>query len=44
MVLRFKALAPRRATNIAALLNVLGGTGTAIGSSAAQPLKISIEP
>ena len=44
MVLRFKALAPRRTTNIAALLNVLGGTGTAIGSSAAQPLKISIEP
>jgi general secretion pathway protein D len=44
MVLRFKALAPRRATNIAALLNVLGGSGTAIGTSSAQPLKIAIEP
>jgi len=44
MVLRFKALAPRRATNIAAMLNVLGGAGTAVGTSSAQPLKIAIEP
>jgi general secretion pathway protein D len=44
MVLRFKALAPRRATSIAALLNVLGGSGTAVGTSSAQPLKIAIEP
>jgi hypothetical protein len=44
MVLRFKALAPRRATNIAALLNILGGSGTATGTSSAQPLKIAIVP
>ena len=44
MVLRFKALAPRAATNIAAMLNVLGGTGAAVGSSSAQPLKIAIRP
>jgi len=43
MVLRFKALAPRKATNVAALLNVLGGSGAAVGTSAAQPLKIAIE-
>jgi general secretion pathway protein D len=42
MVVRFKALAPRPATNIAAMVNVLGGTGAAIGSSAAQPLLIAI--
>jgi len=44
MIVRFKALAPRRSTNIAAMLNVLGGTGSAIGSSSAQPLKLAIEP
>jgi hypothetical protein len=44
MVLRFKALAPRQATNIAALLSVLGGSGTAVGTSSAQPLRIAIQP
>jgi general secretion pathway protein D len=44
MVLRFKALAPRQATNIAALLSILGGSGTAVGTSSAQPLKIAIQP
>ncbi|MFL6605499.1 MAG: secretin N-terminal domain-containing protein [Steroidobacteraceae bacterium] len=43
MVLRFKALAPRQATNIAALLSVLGGSGSAVGTSTAQPLKIAIQ-
>jgi general secretion pathway protein D len=43
MVLRFKALAPRGATNVAAMLNVLGGTGAAVGSSSAQPLRIAIQ-
>jgi hypothetical protein len=33
MILRFKALAAR-STNIAAMVNVLGGTGAAVGSSA----------
>jgi hypothetical protein len=42
MILRFKALAPRPATQIAAMLNVLGGTGGAAGSSSAPPLKIAI--
>ena len=44
MILHFKALAPRGATNIAAMLNVLGGTGAAVGSSSAQPLKVAIQP
>jgi general secretion pathway protein D len=44
MVLRFKALAPRQATNIAAMLSVLGGSGSAVGTSSAQPLKIAIQP
>ena len=44
MILRFKALAPRQSTNIAAMLNVLGGSGAAIGSSSAQPLQIVIAP
>lgn len=44
MVLRFKALAPRQATNIAALLSVLGGSGSAVGTSSAPPLKIAIQP
>jgi hypothetical protein len=43
MILHFKALAPR-ATNIAAMLSVLGGTGAAVGSSSAQPLKVAIQP
>jgi general secretion pathway protein D len=44
MVLRFKALAPRPATNIAAMLNVVGASGAAVGTSSAQPLKIAIQP
>jgi general secretion pathway protein D len=44
MILRFRALAPRPATNIAAMLNVLGGTGAAVGSTSAEPLKIAIRP
>jgi len=44
MILRFKALAPRQSTNIAAMLNVLGGNGAAVGSSSAQPLQIVIAP
>jgi general secretion pathway protein D len=44
MVLRFKALAPRPATNISAMVNVLGGTGAAIGSSSAAPLRLAIAP
>jgi general secretion pathway protein D len=42
MILRFKALAPRPATQIAAMLNVLGSAGGAAQSSSAQPLKIAI--
>jgi hypothetical protein len=44
MVLRFKALAARPATTIAAMVNVLGGTGAAVGSSSAPPLKVAINP
>jgi general secretion pathway protein D len=44
MVLRFKALAPRQGTNIAALLSVIGGSGAVVGTSSAQPLKITIQP
>jgi hypothetical protein len=44
MVLRFKALAPRPATNISAMVNVLGGTGAAVGSSSAAPLRLAIAP
>ena len=43
MILHFKALAPRGATNIAAMLNVLGGTGAAVGSSSAL-LKVAVQP
>jgi len=42
MILRFKALAARPATNIAAMANVLGGTGAAIGSTSAPPLQVAI--
>jgi general secretion pathway protein D len=42
MILRFKALAPRPATQIAAMLNVVGIAGGAAQSSSAQPLKIAI--
>jgi general secretion pathway protein D len=44
MTVRFKAVAPRPSTSVAAMLNVLGGTGAAVGSSSAQPLAIVIHP
>jgi general secretion pathway protein D len=44
MVIRFKALAPRPVTTIAAMVNVLGGTGAAVGSSSALPLRVIIQP
>jgi general secretion pathway protein D len=42
MVLNFKALQPRPASEIMAMLNVLGGTGAAVGNSTAPPLKVAI--
>jgi general secretion pathway protein D len=42
MVLEFKALAARPASNVMAMANVLGGTGAATGNSQAPPLKIAI--
>jgi len=42
MVLEFKALAARPASNVMAMANVLGGTGAATGNAAAPPLKIAI--
>ena len=44
MTVRFKAVAPRPSSSIAAMLNVVGGTGAAVGSSSAQPLAIVIHP
>jgi general secretion pathway protein D len=44
MTVRFKAVASRPSTNVAAMLNVLGGTGAAVGSSSAPPLAIVIHP
>ena len=44
MTVRFKALAARPASNIAAMLNVLSGAGAAAGSASAQPLTINIHP
>jgi general secretion pathway protein D len=44
MTVRFKAVAPRQSSSVAAVLNVLGGTGAAVGSSSAQPLTIVIHP
>ena len=44
MTVRFKAVAARPSSSIAAMLNVLGGTGAAVGSSSAQPLAIVIHP
>jgi general secretion pathway protein D len=41
MVLHFKAKSARP-TNIAAMVNVLGGTGAAVGSSSAAPLQVAI--
>jgi general secretion pathway protein D len=42
MVLEFKALAARPASNVMAMANVLGGTGAATGNASAPPLKIAI--
>ncbi|MBV8784537.1 MAG: hypothetical protein JOZ67_10145 [Gammaproteobacteria bacterium] len=42
MVLQFKALQPRAASNIMAMLNVVGGAGAAVGNSTAQPLQVAI--
>jgi hypothetical protein len=42
MILQFKALAPTSATSVDAMVNILGGTGGAVGSSTAPPLKIAI--
>jgi general secretion pathway protein D len=44
MTVRFKALAPRPSTNVAAMLNVLGSAGGAVASSSAQPLALVIHP
>jgi hypothetical protein len=44
MTVRFKAMAPRKESNIAAMLNVLGGSGAAAASASAQPLVINIHP
>ncbi len=44
MVLRFKALGPRSATNIAAMLSVIGGSGAATGNGTAVPLSVLIQP
>ena len=44
MVLTFKALVARPATSVMAMLNILGGSGAAVGSSQAAPLKIAVQP
>jgi hypothetical protein len=44
MVLRFKALGPRPATTIGAMLSVIGASGAAVGNSQAPPLNIAIQP
>jgi len=44
MVLTFKALAPKPKVSIDAMLSVLGGTGAAVGTSAARPLSLTIQP
>ncbi len=43
MVLKFKALGPRPATAIAAMLSLVGGGGVATGNAAAEPLNIVIQ-
>ena len=43
MVLKFKALGPRPATSIAAMLAVMSGTGAAAASATAEPLNIVIQ-
>ena len=40
----FKAIAPRNSTEIAAMLNVLGGVGVAVGTASASPLNVAIQP
>jgi hypothetical protein len=42
MTVRFKALATRPSSNIAAMVNVLGGSGSATGNATAQPLVVNI--
>jgi general secretion pathway protein D len=42
MVVEFKALAARPASNVMAMANVVGGAGAAVGNSQAPPLKIAI--
>ena len=42
MTVRFTAVATRPSSNIAAMLNVLGGSGGATASASAQPLVVNI--
>jgi general secretion pathway protein D len=42
MVVNFRAMQPRPASNIQAMLNVLGASGAAVGNSSAVPLKLAI--
>jgi hypothetical protein len=42
MVVNFRAVQPRPASNISAMLNVLGASGAAVGNSSAAPLKVAI--
>ena len=44
MTLHFKALAPRGSTSISAMLNVLGSSGAATGTTSAEPLALAIKP
>ncbi len=44
MSLHFKALKARPATQVAAMLSVLGAAGAAVGTSSAQPLTIAVQP
>ena len=42
MVVNFRAMQPRPASDISAMLNVLGASGAAVGNSSAAPLKVAI--
>jgi len=42
MVVNFRAMQPRPASDISAMLNVLGASGAAVGNSSAAPLKMAI--
>jgi general secretion pathway protein D len=42
MVVNFRAVQPRPASDISAMLNVLGASGAAVGNSNAAPLKVAI--